>query len=68
MRAILGTFLFGGVFVLQSLLQPIGMSPKFLAMQPYMATLMVLLVGGLRDSRHLNAPATLAEPYRRGER
>ena len=68
MRAIVGAFLFGGIFVLQYLLQPLGISPNFLAMLPYMATLMVLLVGGLRDSRRLNAPAMLAEPYRRGER
>ena len=68
MRAMLGAFLFGGIFVLQYLLQPLGISPNFLAMLPYIATLMVLLVGGLRDSRRLNAPAMLAEPYRRGER
>lgn len=68
MRAVVGAFLFGGIFVLQYLLQPLGISPNFLAMLPYLATLLVLLVGGLRDSRRLNAPAMLAEPYRRGER
>jgi ABC-type uncharacterized transport system permease subunit len=68
LRAIVGAFLFGGIFVLQYLLQPMGISPNFLAMLPYLATLLVLLVGGLRDSRRLNAPAMLAEPYRRGER
>lgn len=68
LRAIVGAFLFGGIFVLQYLLQPLGISPNFLAMLPYIATLMVLLVGGLRDSRRLSAPAMLAEPYRRGER
>ena len=68
MRAILGAFLFGGIFVLQYLLQPLGISPNFLAMLPYMATLLVLLAGALRDQRRLNAPAMLAEPYRRGER
>jgi simple sugar transport system permease protein len=68
MRAVVGAFLFGGIFVLQYMLQPLGISPNFLAMLPYMATLLVLLVGGLRDSRRLNAPAMLAEPYRRGER
>ena len=68
MRAIVGAFLFGGIFVLQYLLQPMGISPNFLAMLPYIATLLVLLVGGLRDSRRLSAPAMLAEPYRRGER
>ena len=68
LRAIVGAFLFGGIFVLQYLLQPLGISPNFLAMLPYLATLMVLLVGSLRDSRRLNAPAMLGEPYRRGER
>jgi simple sugar transport system permease protein len=68
LRAVLGAFLFGGIFVLQYLLQPLGISPNFLAMLPYLATLLVLLVGGLRDSRRLNAPAMLGEPYRRGER
>jgi simple sugar transport system permease protein len=68
LRAILGAFLFGGIFVLQYLLQPLGISPNFLAMLPYLTTLMVLLAGGLRDHRRLNAPAMLAEPYRRGER
>ncbi len=68
MRAVVGAFLFGGIFVLQYMLQPLGISPNFLAMLPYLATLLVLLVGGLRDSRRLSAPAMLAEPYRRGER
>lgn len=67
-RAIVGAFLFGGIFVLQYLLQPLGIPPNFLAMMPYLATLLVLLVGGLRDARKLNAPAMLGEPYRRGER
>lgn len=68
LRAMLGAFLFGGIFVLQYLLQPYGIPPNLLAMLPYIATLTVLLVGGLRDSRKLNAPAMLGEPYRRGER
>ena len=68
LRAVVGAFLFGGIFVLQYMLQPLGVSPNFLAMLPYLATLLVLLVGGLRDSRRLNAPAMLAEPYRRGDR
>ena len=68
LRAVVGAFLFGGIFVLQYMLQPLGISPNFLAMLPYLATLLVLLVGGLRDSRRLNAPAMLAEPYRRGDR
>lgn len=68
LRAMLGAFLFGGIFVLQYLLQPYGISPNLLAMLPYIATLAVLLVGGLHDRRRLNAPEMLGEPYRRGER
>lgn len=67
-RAIIGAFLFGGIFVLQYLLQPLGISPNFLAMLPYLTTLAVLLIIGLGDRRKLNAPAMLAEPYKRGER
>ena len=36
--------------------------------QGSLIAIFVLLVGGLRDSRRLNAPAMLAEPYRRGDR
>ncbi len=68
MRAVIGAFLFGGIFVLQYLLQPLGISPNLLAMLPYISTLLVLFIGALHDSRRLNAPAMLAEPYRRGER
>ncbi len=68
LRAIVGAFLFGGIFVLQYLLQPLGISPNLLAMLPYLSTLLVLFIGALRDTRKLNAPAMLAEPYRRGER
>jgi len=68
MRAIIGAFLFGGIFVLQYLLQPLGISPNLLAMLPYLATLLVLLMIGLGDRKKLNAPAMLGEPYKRGER
>jgi simple sugar transport system permease protein len=68
LRALIGAFLFGGIFVVQYLLQPLGISPNFLAMLPYLSTLLVLFIGALRDSRKLNPPAMLGEPYRRGER
>jgi ABC-type uncharacterized transport system permease subunit len=68
LRALIGAFLFGGIFVLQYLLQPLGISPNFLAMLPYVGTLLVLLIIGIRDSKKLNAPAMLGEPYKRGER
>jgi simple sugar transport system permease protein len=69
LRAFLGAFLFGCIFVLQYLLQPIGVPPNLLAMMPYIATLAVLLAGGLRkDRRRLMAPAKLGEAYTKGER
>ena len=68
-RAFVGAFLFGGIFVLQYLLQPIGIPPNLLAMLPYLSTLGVLVAGGIgRGKRKMNAPAALGEVFRRGER
>ncbi len=67
-RAIWAAFLFGGIFVVQYLLQPLGISPNFLSMLPYFATLLILFLISLKDPRKLNAPAMLGEPYKRGER
>lgn len=68
--AFLGAYLFGGIFVLQYMLQPLGISPNLLSMLPYLSTLLVLFIYGLSKSgqRRMNAPATLGEPYVRGER
>jgi len=67
-RAIWAAFLFGFIFVVQYLLQPLGISPNFLSMLPYIATLIILLLISFKDPRRLNAPAMLGEPYKRGER
>ncbi len=67
-RAIWASFVFGGIFVAQYLMQPLGISPNFLSMLPYIATLLILLLISLRDPRKLNAPAMLGAPYKRGER
>ena len=69
-RAFFGAYLFGGIFVLQYLLQPLGISPNLLAMLPYLTTLLILLGYGLTTGgqRRMNAPAMLGEPYRPGER
>jgi len=68
--AFLGAYLFGGIFVMQYMLQPLGISPNILSMLPYLSTLLVLFIYGLSASgkRRMNAPATLGEPYVRGER
>ncbi len=69
LRAFWGALLFGGIFVLQYLLQPLGLPPSILSMLPYVATLSALALSGLRkNNRSLFAPATLGEPYKRGER
>nr|NJM02636.1 ABC transporter permease [Desulfobacula sp.] len=67
-RAIGAAFLFGFIFVAQYLLQPLGISPNFLSMLPYLATLIILFLISFKDPRRLNAPAMLGEPYKRGER
>ncbi|HCM26757.1 MAG: sugar ABC transporter permease [Treponema sp. GWB1_62_6] len=68
-RAFWGSLLFGGIFVLQYLLQPLGVPPSILGMLPYLATLTALALEGLRkDTRSLFAPAMLGEAYKRGER
>jgi general nucleoside transport system permease protein len=68
-RAFVGAYLFGGIFVLQYLLQPLGIPPNFLAMLPYLATLGVLVFGGIgKGKRKMAAPAALGEVFRRGER
>jgi ABC-type uncharacterized transport system permease subunit len=68
-RAFLGAFLFGCIFVLQYLLQPLGIPPNLLAMMPYLATLTVLLLGSLsKERRRTAAPASLGEPFTPGER
>ncbi len=67
-RAIWAAFLFGGIFVVQYLMQPLGISPNFLSMLPYIATLLILLLISLKNPKKLNAPAMLSAPYNRGER
>ena len=69
-RAFLGAYVFGGVFVLQYVLQPLGISPNLLAMLPYLTTILILLAYGLTrgGKRRMAAPQTLGEPYVRGSR
>lgn len=63
LRGMIGAFLFGGIFVTQYVLQPLGVSPNLLAMLPYGATLLVLVLDGIRKgNRSLHAPAALGEP------
>lgn len=69
MRAIWGALLFGGTYVLQYILQPFNISVGLLGMLPYAATLIVLIVDGIRkDERRMHAPGALGRPFSKEER
>ena len=36
-KSLLGAYVFGGIFVIQYVLQPLGISPNLLAMLPYLS-------------------------------
>ncbi|PLS21737.1 ABC transporter permease [Neptunicoccus cionae] len=65
-RAIIGAYLFGGVTVLQLNLQAAGLaiSPAYLSMTPYLATIIVLVIMASDKKRQsLNAPASLGKTF-----
>jgi len=73
-RALVGSYLFGGVEALQFRLQPppphgLGISPNLLAMLPY-ALAMIVLLAGTRETirKRMGAPSALGTPYVRGEK
>jgi len=69
LRAILGSFLFGGVYVLQYVLQARHISPNILLMFPYITTLLVLLItSGETMRKRIGAPSALGEPFIKGEK
>lgn len=66
LRVLVGAYLFGGVTMLQFAAQGMGISiaPQFMAMLPYLATILVLVL----ISRNplwirLNVPASLGKPF-----
>ncbi|MCI4462891.1 MAG: ABC transporter permease [Caldisericum sp.] len=69
LRAILGAYIFGGVDVLQYILQPLGIPVPILKMTPYIVTLIILLITAREIMRkHLGAPKALGEPFIKGEK
>lgn len=65
-RLILGAYLFGGVTILQLNLQALGfgISPAYLSMTPYLATIIVLVImSSDRRRASLNAPASLGRNF-----
>lgn len=68
--AILGGFLFGFMEALNFQAQAVGIaiSPFFLAMLPYLFTILAVVVAAIAGGRRLGAPAALGIPYEREER
>ncbi|MCL7383282.1 MAG: ABC transporter permease [Thaumarchaeota archaeon] len=71
LRAILGAYLFGGVETFQYRLQLFGLgaqSPYFLAMLPYIMTIITLIIISTESiKKKIGAPASLGIPYSREE-
>ena len=66
LRAAWGACLFGGVYVLQYVLQNKGIAPNILMMLPYVTTLLVLVLGATkRNRRRFNSPVALGEAFHR---
>jgi len=71
LRALLGAYLFGGVYALQFRLQAIGIAtqtPQFLLMLPYITAIVgLVLISAEAVKRRIGVPAALGLPYVRGE-
>ena len=69
-RALVGSYLFGGIDALGFHLQVSGVtvSPFFLNMLPYVFTILVLVFVMIRQHGRLTAPGALGFPYDREER
>lgn len=65
-RALIGAYLFGGIVVLQLNLQAAGwrIPVEYLAMSPYLVTILVLVImSSGRARRSLSAPGSLGRPF-----
>ncbi len=63
-RAILGSYFFGCIRVLQYRLQPLGISPNLLNMLPFIFTILVLMLAAREISRkRISSPSSLGIPY-----
>ncbi len=69
-RALLGAYLFGGIYILQYILQQYyKISPNILLMLPYIGTIVVLLLSANETLRkRIGAPKFLGEPYLKEEK
>ena len=66
---ILGSFLFGGLYIVHNYIQNLGMSDQELfKMLPYVVTIIVLVITSMREKRESQPPAHLGLSYFREER
>lgn len=69
LKALIGAYLFGLIYVLQYLLQSKNIPINLLMMLPYLMTLLVLLLGSSNAKRRrTGAPQSLGIPFFKGER
>ncbi len=67
--SILGSILFGGLFIVHNYFENLGMSAQELfKMAPYVVTLLVLIVISMRNKRENQPPESLGNNYFREER
>lgn len=67
--SILGSVLFGGLYIIHNYIPGIGVSTQELfKMLPYIVTIVVLIVTSMRKRRENQPPASLGLPYFREER
>ncbi|WP_238883179.1 ABC transporter permease [Clostridium sp. YIM B02551] len=67
-KAILGSYLFGGLDIIGFRLEKTIISPYILSMLPYLVTIFVLVVISVRKSKKNAPPSSLGLPYFREER
>ncbi len=67
--AVFGSYLFGGLYILWSAVNNIGMAEQeLLKMLPYVVTIIVLIITSIREKRESQPPESLGLSYFREER
>ncbi|MGN0164715.1 MAG: ABC transporter permease [Lachnospiraceae bacterium] len=67
-RALWGSIVFGGLYILYSYLPISGKIQELFKMLPYMVTIIVLILGSVKKKKENQPPAGLGIPYFREER
>ena len=68
-RAILGSFVFGGLYIIQNYIKGIGVGEQELVMMlPYVVTIAVLIFTSITDKKEHQAPESLGLAYFREDR